>query len=91
LRFGGNTLFALTNIMTETRIYSGDTGGPGGFDGYAGLVIGNSYQGEERTVLVPAKEEGAEPLNLLRIAIKLPNERTSLVTPEQWQKWFKKS
>jgi hypothetical protein len=60
--------------MTETRTY---TGGPGGFDGYAGLTLGTSYLGEEQTIPVPSKEEGAEP-----ILVK--------VSPEQWGKWFRK-
>jgi hypothetical protein len=89
LRFGGSTLFALTNVMIETRTY---VGGSGGFDGYAGLLLGTSYKGEEQTIPVPAKEEGAEPILVLvkRVVIKLPNGRTTVVSPEQWEKWFVK-
>jgi hypothetical protein len=76
--------------MTETRIYTGLTGTTGGFDGYAGLTLGNSYLGEEQNILVPAKEEGAEPILVTRVVIKLPNGRTTVVSPEQWAKWFKK-
>jgi hypothetical protein len=76
--------------MTETRTYVGTTGGPGGFDGYAGLILGTSYKGEEQTIPVPAKEEGAEPILVRRVVIKLPNGRTTVVSPEQWAKWFRK-
>jgi hypothetical protein len=73
--------------MTETRTYVGTTGGSGG---YAGLLLGTSYKGEEQNILVPAKEEGAEPILVTRVVIKLPNGRTTVVSPEQWAKWFKK-
>jgi hypothetical protein len=76
--------------MTETRTYTGLTGTTGGFDGYAGLTLGTSYLGEEQTIPVPAKEEGAEPILVTRVVIKLPNGRTTVVSPEQWAKWFKK-
>jgi hypothetical protein len=77
-------------LSTETRTYVGTTGGPGGFDGYAGLTLGTSYKGEEQTIPVPAKEEGAEPILVKRVVIKLPNGRTTVVSPEQWEKWFEK-
>jgi hypothetical protein len=70
--------------MTETRTYVGTTGGPGG------LILGTSYRGEEQRILVPAKEEGAEPILVERVVVKLPNGRTTVVSPEQWDKWFKK-
>jgi hypothetical protein len=73
--------------MTETRTYVGETGGPGG---YAGLILGTTYLGEEQTIPVPAKEEGAEPILVKRVVVKLPNGRTTVVSPEQWAKWFKK-
>lgn len=57
----------------ETKIYKGITGGPGGFDGYAGLQLGKSYKGEEK--------EG-------QVVISLPNGRTTSVSPEQWREWF---
>jgi hypothetical protein len=78
------------NTTTETRTYVGLTSGPGGFDGHAGLTIGTSYKGEEQTIPVPAKEEGAEPILVTRVVIKLPNGRITVVSPEQWEKWFKK-
>jgi len=73
--------------MTETRTYVGKTGD---FDGYAGLTLGASYLGEEQTIPVPSKEEGAEPILVKRVVIKLPNGRTTVVSPEQWEKWFVK-
>ena len=75
--------------MTETRTYTGITGGPSGFDGYAGLRIGTTYQGEVK-VPVPSKEEGAEPILVKRVVIELPSGRTTSVTVEEWAKWFKK-
>jgi hypothetical protein len=75
---------------TETRTYIGSTSGPGGFDGYAGLVLGKEYPGQEQHVLVPSKEEGADPVPVLRVVIDLGNGRTTNVTPEQWGKWFRK-
>jgi hypothetical protein len=60
--------------MTETRIYQGETGSQA-YDGYAGLVIGQRYTGTE--------QEG-------RMHIVLPNGRSTSVTVEEWQKWFKK-
>jgi hypothetical protein len=37
----------------ETKTYTGTRKGEsGGFDGYAGLVLGTTYQGEEADVLV---------------------------------------
>jgi hypothetical protein len=77
-------------MTTETRTYVGETGGPGGFDGYAGLILGTTYKGEEQTIPVPAKEEGAEPILVKRVVVKLPNGRITVVSPEQWEKWFKK-
>jgi hypothetical protein len=47
-------------------------------------VLGTSYQGEEQRVLVPAKEEGAEPVPMRRVVIPLAGGRTTSVTPEQW-------
>lgn len=76
--------------MTETRTYVGQTSGPSGFAGHAGLILGTSYRGEEQTIRVLAKEEGAEPILVKRVVIKLPNGRTTVVSPEQWEKWFKK-
>ena len=73
-----------------TKKYIGSTGGPGGFDGYAGLIIGKDYTGEEQHVLVPSKEEGADPVPVLRVVIQLGNGRTTNVTPAQWEDWFKK-
>jgi hypothetical protein len=72
------------------RLYTGILGGPGGFDGYAGLVIGTRYTGEEIQVEVPSKEEGEPAMWVARIAISLPNGRTTRITPEQWEKWFEK-
>ena len=69
--------------MTETRTYIGTTGGPGGFDGYAGLLLNTSYTGTEQTVLVPSKEEGADPVPVRRVVIQLASGRTTSVTPEQ--------
>jgi hypothetical protein len=60
--------------MNNTKKYVGITGGPGGFDGYAGLVIGKTYTGEER--------DG-------RVHIKLPDGRPTSITVEEWQAWFK--
>lgn len=77
-------------MNTETRTYTGLTGGPGGFDGYAGLILGTSYKGEEQTIPVPAQEEGAEPILVKRVVIKLPNGRTTVISPDQWAKWFVK-
>jgi hypothetical protein len=74
--------------MTETRTYVGTTGVPGGFDGFAGLILGTSYKGEQQNIQLPAKEEGAEPILVTRVVIKLPNGRTTVVTPEQWDLWF---
>ena len=65
--------------MTETRTYTG----AGGFDGYAGLTLCTSYQGKEQNVLVPSKEEGAEPVPVRRVVIQLVGGRTTSVTPEQ--------
>jgi hypothetical protein len=76
--------------MSETRTYTGLTGDSGGFDGYAGLTLGASYQGEEQDVMVPSKEEGAEPVPVRRVVIQLASGRTTSVTPEQWGKWFSK-
>ncbi|MBJ6145757.1 hypothetical protein [Hymenobacter sp. BT559] len=75
---------------TESRTYIGSTSGPGGFDGYAGLVLGTRYEGAEQDVLVPSKEEGADPVPVRRVVIQLANGRTTNVTPEQWGKWFTK-
>jgi len=75
----------------ETRTYVGQTGGPGGFDGHAGLIIGTNYLGEEQTIPVPAQEEGVETILVKRAVIKLPNGRTTVVSPEQWGKWFVKA
>jgi hypothetical protein len=61
--------------MTETKTYIGTTGDTGGYDGYAGLVVGTSYAGTE--------QDG-------RVHIVLPNGRPTSVTVEQWQKWFKR-
>lgn len=80
----------MPNPTTETRTYTGSTSGPGGFDGYAGLILGKEYLGEEQTIPVPAKEEGAEPILVKRVVVKLPNGRTTVVSPEQWGKWFSK-
>jgi len=44
LRSGGSTAFALTNVMTETRTYDGETG-TYAFDGYHGLRIRQRYTG----------------------------------------------
>ena len=77
-------------MSAETHTYTGHSGGLGGFDGYAGLTLGASYLGEEQTIPVPAKEEGAEPILVRRVVIKLPNGRTTVLLPEQWEKWFKK-
>ena len=66
--------------MTETRTYVGTSDGP---SGYAGLMLGTSYRGEEQNILVPAKEKGAEPILVERVVIKLPNGRTTVVSPEQ--------
>jgi len=63
-------------METERKTYQGITGGPGGFDGYAGLVIGKQYTGEKQP-------DG-------QVAITLPNGRTTSVTAEQWEKWFSK-
>jgi hypothetical protein len=76
--------------MTETRTYTGSTSGPDGFDGHAGLTLGTSYRGEEQTIPVPAKEEGAAPILVKRVVVKLPNGRTTVVSPKQWEKWFVK-
>lgn len=76
--------------MTETRTYTGSTGGPDGFDGHASLTLGTNYRGEEQTIPVHAKEEGAEPILVKRVVVKLPNGRTTVVSPEQWEKWFVK-
>jgi hypothetical protein len=73
--------------VTETRTYTGTSGGP---DGCAGLIVGTSYRGEAQNILIPAKEEGAEPILVERVVVKLPNGRTTVVSPEQWDKWFKK-
>jgi hypothetical protein len=80
----------MPEATTETRTYIGHTGGPGGSDGYAGLILGASYKGEEQTIPVPAKEEGAEPILVKRVVVKLPNGRITVVSPEQWARWFKK-
>jgi hypothetical protein len=84
LRSGGSILFASTNAMTETRTYVGTTGGSGG------LIFGTSYRGEEQKILVSAKEEGAKAVLVERVVVKLPNGRTTVVSSEQWDKWFKK-
>jgi hypothetical protein len=76
--------------MTETRTYNGLSGGSGSFDGYAGLIVGTSYTGEEHTVVLPLTKEGAEPTSAKYWLIRLPNGRTATVTAEQWGKWFVK-
>lgn len=58
----------------EAKTYVGETGSQA-YDGYAGLVIGTRYTATE--------QEG-------QLHIVLPNGRATSVTPEQWQKWFKK-
>jgi hypothetical protein len=59
-----------------TKKYIGSkTGGPGGFDGFAGLRLGESYTGTE-------SGDG-------RISIQLPTGRPTSVTVEQWQQWFR--
>jgi hypothetical protein len=63
-------------MTTETRTYVGLTGGPGGFDGYAGLRINKTYTGthaDDGTVRVTA--EGSTPVTLKK---------------EEWESWFKR-
>jgi hypothetical protein len=74
----------------ETKTYTGVLGGPGGFDGYAGLVIGQSYSGEKKTVTTEPTEEGEEAVTTTRIHILLPNGRPTSVSQEQWKDWFQK-
>lgn len=66
-------------MTTETRTYVGLTGGPGGFDGYAGLRIDQRYTG--------TLEEGGT----VRVAAvgALPGSGVTL-TLEEWERWFKK-
>jgi hypothetical protein len=87
---GNKIIFFMSGHTSETRTYTGTTSGPGGFDGYAGLTLGTSYQGEEQNVLVPSKEEGVDPVPVRRVVIQLASGCTTSVTPEQWQKWFVK-
>jgi hypothetical protein len=84
---GGSTLFASTNVRTGSRIYTDPTGS---YDGYASLVLGTSYAAAEQDVLVPSKEEGADPVPVRHVVVQLASERTTNVTPEQWGKWFSK-
>jgi hypothetical protein len=60
-------------MAAEKKKYVGKIGGPGGFDGYAGLRIGESYTG---TV------EGDT------VRIILPNGRPTSVSLAQWKEWF---
>lgn len=64
---------------TETRTYVGITGGPGGFDGYAGLVIGKRYTG------VP-HEDG----RVLVALVGAPMGMGVRLSSEEWAKWFSK-
>lgn len=61
--------------MTETRTCHGITGETGGYDGFAGLVIGTHY--------IATEQEG-------RMHLVLPNGRATSVTLEQWKRWFKR-
>jgi hypothetical protein len=61
--------------MTETKTYIGATGEIGGYDGYAGLIIGTRYTATEK--------DG-------RMHLTVGDGRPSSVTVEQWERWFKK-
>lgn len=69
------------NNPTETRTYVGTTGGPGGFDGFAGFRIGQTYElsytkeFDEVRIVLPHGSPGAGPL---------------VLTSEQFETWFKK-
>ncbi|MBJ6141754.1 hypothetical protein [Hymenobacter sp. BT559] len=54
-------------------------------------MLGTRYEGAEQDVLVPSKEEGADPVPVRRVVIQLASGRTTSVTPEQWGKWFSKA
>jgi hypothetical protein len=47
------------------------------------LIFDTSYKGEEQGVLVPSKEDSAEPVPVRRVVIKLRNGRTTSISVEQ--------
>ena len=71
----------------QEKRYVGKTG-VGGFDGYAGLLLGHSYTGEEKTTTTEPTEEGQEAVTTTRVHILLPNGRPTSVSKEQWREWF---
>lgn len=60
--------------MEKKKYIGARTGESGGFDGFAGLRLDETYTG---TI------EGE------RVHITLPNERTTSVSLDQWERWFK--